>query len=40
MLDGFAGYVLPAFDNYTYITIDDGDIFGHVDIVLHKRVIE
>lgn len=37
---GLASYVLPAFDNYAYITIEVGDMFGHVDIALHKRAIE
>lgn len=39
-IKGYAGYVLPAFDNYVYITVDDGDTFAHVDIALHKRAIE
>ena len=37
---GLAGYVLPAFDNFRYITIEVGDMLGHVDIALHKRALE
>ncbi len=33
MIKGEAGYVLPRYDNVIYIRIDDGDHFGHVDIV-------
>ena len=40
MKTGFAGYVLPAFENYVYVAIDNGDMFGHVDFALHKRFIE
>ena len=40
MRKGFAGYVLMSFDNYVYLTVEDGDLFGHVDLVLHKRAIE
>jgi len=40
MRKGFAGYVLMSFDNYVYLTIEDGDLFGHVDLVLHKRALE
>jgi hypothetical protein len=40
MRKGFAGYVLMSFDNYVYLTVEDGDLFGHVDIVLHKRALE
>ncbi len=40
MRRGFAGYVLMSFDNYVYLTIEDGDLFGHVDMVLHKRALE
>ena len=40
MRKGFAGYVLMSFDNFVYLTIEDGDLFGHVDMVLHKRALE
>lgn len=40
MLKGFAAYVLPCFENYIYITIDEGDMFGHVDFVMHKLALE
>jgi hypothetical protein len=40
MVSGFAAYVLPAFENFIYVTIDDGDMFGHVDFALHKRALE
>jgi hypothetical protein len=40
MRKGFAGYVLMSFDNYVYLTVEDGDLFGHVDLVLHKRALE
>ena len=40
MRKGFAGYVLMSFDNYVYLTVEEGDLFGHVDLVLHKRALE
>lgn len=40
MTKGLAGYVLPNFENFLYITVDEGDIFGHVDIAIHKRALE
>ena len=40
MRKGFAGYVLMSFDNYVYLTVEDGDLFGHVDLVLHMRALE
>lgn len=40
MRQGYAGYVLMSFDNYVYMTVEEGDLFGHVDLVLHKRALE
>jgi hypothetical protein len=40
MRQGFAAYVLMSFDNYVYLTIEDGDLFGHIDLVMHKRALE
>ena len=33
MRKGVAGYVLPRFENTVYIKIEEGDHFGHVDLV-------
>ena len=33
MITGSAAFVLPAFDNTSYIEIDVGDQFGMVDII-------
>ncbi len=38
MIKGEAGYVLPRYDNTIYIRIEDGDHFGHVDIVFNQEV--
>jgi len=40
MRKGFAAYVLMSFDNFIYLTIEDGDLFGHIDLVIHKRALE
>jgi hypothetical protein len=40
MTKGLAGYVLQNFENFIYLTAEDGDMFGHVDIALHKRALE
>jgi hypothetical protein len=40
MTKGLAGYVLQNFENFIYLTVEDGDMFGHVDIALHKRALE
>lgn len=40
MTKGLAGYVLPNYENFIYITVNEGDMFGHVDIAIHKRALE
>lgn len=40
MTKGQAGYVLPNYENFIYITVNEGDLFGHVDIAIHKRALE
>jgi hypothetical protein len=40
MIKGLGSYVLQSYENYSYITVEDGDVFGHVDIALHKRALE
>ncbi len=40
MTKGLAGYILQSFENFIYLTVEDGDMFGHVDIALHKRALE
>ena len=38
LIKGEAAYVLPRYDNTIYIRIEDGDHFGHVDIVFDQEV--
>ena len=33
MLSGHASFVLPSYDNTSYINIDIGDHFGIIDII-------
>ena len=33
MLSGIASFVLPSYDNVSYIGIDIGDHFGIIDII-------
>ena len=33
LVKGSAGYILPRFNNAVYIKIEEGDHFGHVDLV-------
>ena len=37
LIKGEAAYVLPRYDNTIYIRIEDGDHFGHVDIVFDQE---
>jgi|LauGreDrversion4_2_1035121.scaffolds.fasta_scaffold121866_2 hypothetical protein len=38
LVKGVAGYVLPRFDNTVYIKVEEGDHFGHVDLVLDQEL--
>lgn len=39
MVKGLAGYVLPKFENTVYIKIEEGDLFGHVDLVFDQSFL-
>ena len=39
LVKGVAGYVLPRYDNTVYIRIEEGDHFGHVDLVLDQHIL-
>jgi hypothetical protein len=40
MVQGSAGYVLPRFNNKSYISIEQGDLFGHVDLANNKDMFK
>jgi hypothetical protein len=40
MVEGIAGYVLPRLDNLVYIKVEEGDHFGHSDIVQDQKFLE
>ncbi|TNV86814.1 hypothetical protein FGO68_gene1058 [Halteria grandinella] len=40
LIHGVAGYVIPRLDNQVFIKIEEGDHFGHTDIVYDQSFIE
>ena len=40
LVKGVAGYVLPRFDNIVYIKIEEGDHFGHVDLIFDPDILK
>lgn len=37
LVQGIAGFVLPRYENTVYIKIEEGDHFGHCEIVIDSR---
>ena len=40
LIEGFAGFVLPRYENAVYITVKAGEYFGLIDIVFGLKELD